>query len=64
MDQVLMRGTLGPRMGSTISYKEQGKPKPNFAVRRVVKPPSSSRVSGPANRIPSSIALKKNLGAR
>ncbi len=63
MNQVLMRGTLSPNMGSTTSYKEQGRTRQSFPVRAVVKPASSSRLSG-NNRIPSSISLKKNMGAR
>jgi hypothetical protein len=56
----LVRGTLMPNMGSSTSYKEQGKTIQSFPTRRVVVRKSSSRTE---NRIPSSISLRRNNGA-
>jgi hypothetical protein len=56
----LVRGTLMPNMGSSTSYKEQGKTIKSFPTRRVIVRKSSSITE---NRIPSSISLRRNNGA-
>lgn len=56
-----LRGTLMPQMGSTTSYKEQGKTAKSFPVRKQVTVVSSSLTSL-NNRVPASITLKRKNG--
>lgn len=57
----LVRGTLMPNMGSSTSYKEQGKTLKSFPVRQKVTRHSSS-ATAVNNRIPASIAVKRQNG--
>lgn len=58
-----LRGTLMPQMGSTTSYKEQGKTRVSFPVRKKVSIVSSSAATH-NNRIPPSIAVRRTNGVR